>query len=268
MAVQSHSRSDVVDIASLVGHELGTPIATALLYLGIAECHCSAESRSSFVLAALSVARSEVKRLKRLVDRVTELERCGRAVIRPQSVDLSAVVRATIERALVTESRMPETVKVETQGALVGWWDDSAVEQIVRNLLSNAIKFGEDREVRVIVEASPEGARIVVQDYGVGIRAADRGRIFERSIRSPVHRGGGLGLGLWLVRELVIAHGGRVDVQSRVGHGSTFSVVLPEMPPENHRPARAAPGLLTPGLPSRVTVQAGVSRKTPWPGRR
>ena len=115
--------------------------------------------------------------------------------------------------------------------AVHGWWDQTAVEQIVSNLLSNALKFGQGRSIRLVVKATPAGASISVRDQGVGIAAADRTRIFERHEHAPAEEGGGNGLGLWLVRELTLAHGGRVTVHSRKGRGTTFTVVLRTQPP-------------------------------------
>jgi two-component system, OmpR family, sensor kinase len=217
-------------VTSLVNHELSSPLATALLYIGIAEGHCAAgpavQARS-----ALSVARAEIQRLKQLVDRVTELEQLGRAVLRPAQVDLGAVVADTVERAMLPDIAGESPVTIESPRGLVGWWDDIAVGQIVINLLSNALKFGHGGPVRVVVRASGDHAWISVQDSGVGVRPADRERIFERHACVPPDQGGGLGLGLWLVRELAIAHGGRAVVHSRPGHGATFVVHLRSQPP-------------------------------------
>jgi signal transduction histidine kinase len=221
-------------VTALVGHELSTPIATALLYLRIAECHCARPGGpNGLARTAVSVACAELDRLKRLVDRVLEIERLGRAVVRPQSVDLGAVVRGAVDRALgaIADAHLRDGVAVLGPASFVGWWDEIAVEQIVRNLLSNALKFGEGRPIRVVLETTPEGAALSVRDGGVGLRAGERGRIFERRASAPVSAGGGLGLGLWLVRELATAHGGAVAVDSRPGQGATFRVELPELSP-------------------------------------
>jgi signal transduction histidine kinase len=239
------SRRQTADVTALVGHELSAPIATALLYIRIAECHCAAaagRAPNGLARAALGVARAEVQKLKRLIDRVIEIERNGRAIVHADSVDLGAVVASTVERVLaaVADAALRDSVRVDVPRGFIGWWDDAAVEEMVRNLLSNALKFGAGRPIRVSVRAAPDGARISVQDEGPGVRAADRDRIFERHARASVAEGGGLGLGLWLARELAVAHGGGVSVQSSAGQGSTFVVDLPELLPPVSR-SRAEP---------------------------
>ena len=217
-------------VTSLVNHELSSPLATALLYIGIAEGHCAAGPPGQ-VRSALGIARAEIQRLKQLVDRVTELEQLGRAVLRPAMVDLGAVVADTVERAMLPGTDGESPVTLESPRGLIGWWDDIAVSQIVINLLSNALKFGHGGPVRIVVRASGDHAWISVQDSGVGVRSADRERIFERHACVPPDQGGGLGLGLWLVRELASAHGGRAGVHSRPGQGATFVVHLRAQPP-------------------------------------
>ncbi len=217
-------------VAALFGHELSMPLATALLYIGIAETHCGLAP--SGVRSALQVARREVQRLKALVDTLTELERFGRPTLQPRAGDLGAIVRAAVNRALATSLDAQVEVTIEASRPLTGWWDHAAVEQILANLLSNALKFGQGHPIRVEARHGDAGVVVIsVSDRGVGVAAGDRARIFERNIRAPARHGGGLGLGLWLVRELALAHGGRVSLQSRKGRGTTFTISLRSQPP-------------------------------------
>ncbi len=211
------------EIVKLIRHELNTPLATALLYIGIAE-GSAAEMAGGTVKSALRVVRGEVQRLKGLIDTLTELECVGRATVRPRLVDVGETVRTTVQR--LTALCDAPNVRVVTLGKLQGWWDRSMVEQIVGNLLSNAVKFGQGRPVRVEVRPVGAGACLVVRDHGVGVAPAEQTSIFERNVHAPADQGGGLGLGLWLVRELAAAHGGWVSLESRKGHGATFTVFL------------------------------------------
>jgi signal transduction histidine kinase len=223
------------NIVKLIRHELNTPLATALLYLGIAE-GSAAELPEGVVHSALRVARAEVQRLKTLLDTVTELECVGYATPRPRSINVGDTVRATVERLVAVHDAT--TVRVVTLGDLQGWWDRSMVEQIVGNLLSNALKFGLGRPIRIDVKPAEYGVHISVRDHGLGISASDQEWIFERNVHAKPEEGGGLGLGLWLVRELASAHGGWVTLESRKGRGSTFTVFL-----RTQRPVTDAGGL-------------------------
>jgi signal transduction histidine kinase len=235
-------------IVKLLRHELNTPLATALLYIGIAE-GSAAELPEGVVHSALRVARAEVQRLKTLLDTVTELECVGYATPRPRSIDVGETVRATVRRLVAV--REAATVRVVTLGDLQGWWDRSMVEQIVGNLLSNALKFGLGRPIRLEVKPAEYGVHISFRDHGIGVSACDQEWIFERNRHATPEEGGGLGLGLWLVRELASAHGGWVTLESRKGRGSNFTVFL-----RTQRPSTDAGGLADVGL-----------RGAPWQAR-
>jgi signal transduction histidine kinase len=251
------------NIVKLIRHELNTPLATALLYIGIAE-GSAAELPEGIVHSALRVARTEVQRLKTLLDTVTELECVGYATPRPRSINVGETVRATVQRLVAV--RDAATVRVVTAGDLHGWWDRSMVEQIVGNLLSNALKFGLGRPIRIDVKPAEYGVHLSVRDHGVGVAVSDQESIFERNVHARPEEGGGLGLGLWLVRELASAHGGWVTLESRKGRGSTFTVFL-----RTQRPLADLGGLGT-GIGLRESYwQEKVPRshkKTPLLGRR
>src|SRR6185369_15214094 len=152
-------------LVALVGHELRTPLAAALLYLDIADKRASGGAGTSSVRTALAVARGEVQRLEQLVRRVMELERFGRAVIHPGRCDLARVVRTAVQRAgsVYREARTRIRLEIPTGDGFIGWWDAMAVEQIVQNLLSNALRFGKGHPIQVVLESAPTGVRLVVR---------------------------------------------------------------------------------------------------------
>jgi signal transduction histidine kinase len=101
----------------------------------------------------------------------------------------------------------------------------------VTNLLSNAAKYGAGRPIEIEVDGAEETARFSIRDHGIGIPAENQARIFERFERAVSDRHyGGLGLGLWIVRQIVDAFGGKIRVESKAGAGSTFTVLLPRVP--------------------------------------
>ena len=110
-----------------------------------------------------------------------------------------------------------------------GEWDRLRIEQVITNLLANAVKFGAGEPVRVALTCSPALATISVRDEGIGIARADHERIFELFHRTPTERPfGGLGLGLWIARQIVGAMGGSIEVKSALSQGAEFLVTLPQ----------------------------------------
>jgi signal transduction histidine kinase len=229
-APASRRQSTSADIAAAVSHEIRAPLASALLYMAILEREIDGGAGPGQARSALAIARQEISRVERLVARVTEMHRFGRPVMCPRRVDFAQVVVESVQRALAgNRSRL---VRLEIDpGDLTGWWDDTAVEQIVHNLLSNALKFGEERPVDVVVARGNGFVRLSVRDRGIGLSADARAHAFDRRARAPLGRSPGLGLGLWFVRELAEAHGGKASVRSRLGEGATFTVTLRPLEP-------------------------------------
>jgi signal transduction histidine kinase len=223
-------RSSSAEVAAAVSHEIRAPLASALLYMAILEREIDAGTGPGQARSALTIARQEISRVERLVARVTEMHRFGHPVMRPRRVDLGQVVVESVQRALAGNHSRLVHLEIDP-GDLNGWWDDTAIEQIVHNLLSNALKFGEERPVDVTVVRSEGFVRLSVRDRGVGLSAEARAHVFDRRVRSPLARSPGLGLGLWFVRELAEAHGGKASVRSRLGDGATFTVTLRPLAP-------------------------------------
>jgi signal transduction histidine kinase len=144
-------------------------------------------------------------------------------------MDLVATIREIAARLedQLRESRSELTVRAPAR--LIGRWDRERLEAVVSNLITNAINYGEGQPIDIELEDLGPAARLRVIDRGIGISNADQQRIFMRFERAiPEQYRSGLGLGLWLAKRIVEAHGGTIEVQSRPGAGSTFTVELPK----------------------------------------
>jgi signal transduction histidine kinase len=150
-----------------------------------------------------------------------------------QDLDLVKIVKDVVDQMQDEISRSGSKVSVHATGSTVGHWERRRLDQVVTNLLSNALKFGSHQPVVITVETAEEDrVRLNVTDHGIGIPPHDQTRIFEPFQRAVSDRHfGGFGLGLWIVRQLVEAHGGTIGVISEPG-STTFTVELPRSGPQ------------------------------------
>jgi signal transduction histidine kinase len=233
------------EFLAIASHELKTPLAALSLQIGSIR-RATGEHAEPGSLAAknrdrLERARVQIERLTRLVDELLDVSRMtvGRPLLTPEPFDLSEAVQDLASRMQEQASRVGCALNVAAAEPVVGTWDKLRIEQVVSNLLSNAFKYGEGRPVEVAVEATDSCAVVRVRDRGMGIGPEDLVRIFERferATRGTRHKG--LGLGLYIARQVVDAHGGEIRVESARGEGSTFTVELPLATPAHADAAR------------------------------
>jgi signal transduction histidine kinase len=152
----------------------------------------------------------------------------GKLRLERAEVNLVALARDVVSHFKEEAARVGCTLTFVADGPLVGWWDGFRMEQVVTNLLANALKYGAGKPVEVSVGAEGRLARLTVRDHGIGLEPEDAERIFERFERaSSATSYAGLGLGLYIVRQIVALHGGAIHVDSRPGDGAAFTVDLP-----------------------------------------
>jgi signal transduction histidine kinase len=178
----------------------------------------------------MDVAERQVKRLASLVHQLLDVSRlaAGRLALELEQFDLVDLVRDVASRFADEEARGGSSIAVVADGPIEGRWDKLRIDQVLTNLLTNAVRYGQREPVDVTVAAENGLAVLRVRDRGIGIALEDQGRIFERFERAaPLRNYGGVGLGLWIVKELVAALGGNVSVTSEPGEGATFTVELP-----------------------------------------
>lgn len=176
----------------------------------------------------LAVSQRQVDRIKTLVAQLLDVSRLGSGhlVLEPQPVDLAELARAVVAR-FAAQPETPE-ISVVCEGRPVGVWDLFRLDQVITNLVSNALKYGEGKPVEVQVGSADGQARLCVVDHGIGVPSDQQERIFGRFERAvPARNYAGLGLGLWIVKQVVEASGGGVSVESAKGEGARFTVRLP-----------------------------------------
>jgi signal transduction histidine kinase len=222
-----HLRDDFLSVA---GHELRTPLTALQLQLMavvkfLEDARPVAEIRPRADKAARSLCR-----VNTLVDQLLDISRisAGKLTLERTTFDLAEAVKEIIDRSGEEVARAACPVAFSASGVVLGEWDRVRIEQIVTNLLGNAIKYGQGKPIEVAVDGEGDRARVRVKDFGIGISPADQERIFQRFERAVSSRHfGGLGLGLWVSRQLVEAHGGTIRVQSVPDQGAEFEVELP-----------------------------------------
>lgn len=218
---------------AMVSHELRSPVQALLLHLEgsllLARNH---PDPATFLTARVDKALGRVKLLSELIDRFLDVSRiqAGRIDLALDETDLVGLTRAVLARQSDELSWAGCPVTLVAPPAVVGRWDAARLEAVIGNLLSNARKYGAGRPVLVRIEdGSPAQARLAVEDHGPGVPPADQARIFERFERivSGGPKVSGVGLGLWIARSFVEAHGGTIAVANREGGGAAFTVTLP-----------------------------------------
>jgi signal transduction histidine kinase/CHASE3 domain sensor protein len=223
------------DFLSIASHELKTPVTTLQIQIQsfIRKLQGSARNElADVLLTRLQSSERQVERLTHLINNLLDISRItgGRLDLTIEDVDFAQVVRDAAGRLEETFSRAGCPLTVAASGPQMGRWDRLRLEQIVTNLLSNALKYGAGRPVEVSLSTAQgsEGVVLEVADHGIGIAPENVPRIFERFERAVSgHHYGGLGLGLWIVRQIVEGLGGRIRVRSQPGAGSVFRVELP-----------------------------------------
>jgi signal transduction histidine kinase len=223
------------EFIATIAHELRNPLTPLVFQARVITARLaspnSTESVSpDWVLTEVRRLEHQLQRVTEVLDGLLDLSRLssGRIDLRLEDVDLGEVLRDVIS-GFQAELAMSECeVRLEHTGPLVGLWDRMRIEQVCRNLLSNAFRYGARRPIDVRIEGDDAFVVLTVRDYGVGIDRQHQQRIFERFERGSVdRRGEGFGVGLWVVKSICLALGGTVSVESDIGKGAKFVVILP-----------------------------------------
>jgi signal transduction histidine kinase len=226
------ARDEFISIAS---HELKTPLTALKLRLGSAlrfgeRLTASGAPEAEKMSRALEASGATADRLGALVDDLLDVSRltAGRLALRVERVEIGELLREVVARLRDQAAEVGSTIELTIAAPVVGAWDRGRLEQLVTNLLSNAIKYGLGKPIAVSADGVGQRLRLRVRDAGMGIPRADQSRIFLAFERLPTaERVGGLGLGLYIGRQIAVAHGGTLTVESDAAVGATFTLELP-----------------------------------------
>jgi signal transduction histidine kinase len=224
------------EFLSIASHELKTPLTSLKLQSQIfARMVQKGDPRAydpTRLNAVMDQTTRQVTRLTRLVDDMLDISRIrtGKLTISLQPASLADLVRESVERMqpiFLKEKAPAPKIRGLAEGAVN--LDTVRMEQVINNLLTNALRYGKGSLVEVGLEKSGRLFTLSVSDHGIGIDDANLEKIFDRFERAvSANEVSGLGLGLFISRQIVQAHGGRIWAECKPGAGTTFSVELPE----------------------------------------
>ncbi|MES2261808.1 MAG: AAA family ATPase [Pseudomonadota bacterium] len=224
------------DFLAVASHELRTPLMPLQLQIHLIERHLPKlfenQESAAWLSKSLAMLKRQGKRLERLVNELLDIARItgGQLQLELAPVNLEEVTHEVMERLKESGESTPagSTLTLRCATPVTGNWDRLRIEQVVTNLLSNALKYGQGKPIFIDIASNGVQAVIAVTDHGLGIEPAHLQRIFGRFERAVSARDfGGLGLGLYIVSEIVNTMGGSIEISSTLGEGSAFTVTLP-----------------------------------------
>jgi len=236
------------DFMSMVSHELRTPLNTLYLETQVRKLHLSKGNTVHFgpdrLPAMIERDQRQIQSMVRLIDDMLDVTRLrsGSLTIQPKPTDLAGLVRHVVETLAQQAEAAGCTITLDAPEPVEGSWDEFRIEQVATNLLTNALRYGGGKPVHLQVRRVQDWALLSVRDHGMGIAPDDQQRIFEQFERTEASRSkaAGLGLGLYITRQIVLAHGGHIEVSSQADEGATFTVRLPLVATSIEAPAAPA----------------------------
>ncbi|WP_312298985.1 hybrid sensor histidine kinase/response regulator [Stutzerimonas nitrititolerans] len=222
------------DFMSVVSHELKTPLNTLILEVQLRKLQLSRNNFAAFehdrLHAMVNRDERQIQSLIRLIDDMLDVSRIrtGKLSIRTSRVDLGQLVGGVVDDFAAQMEAAGCVLEYLCAETIVGVWDAFRVEQVLANLLTNAMRYGAGKPVQIRVSSRPDAACIEVRDHGIGISQKSLERIFHQFERAEgSESSAGLGLGLFIAEQIVKAHSGCIQVESREGEGALFRVTLP-----------------------------------------
>ena len=217
------------EFLSIASHELRTPLTTLNLRLEGLAAQVARGDHDGFP-RKIESAQRQAARLMTLVDSLLDVSRIttGHLTLQREAFDLADAAREVVDGFSEDAARARCPIALDIKAHAIGNWDRMRIEQILQNLLANAIKYAPHAPIDITVDAADRRGVVAVMDRGQGVSEADVERIFARFERAvPTIKYGGLGLGLFVAKQIAEAHGGAISVAPTPGGGATFRVELP-----------------------------------------
>lgn len=219
------------EFTSMAAHELRTPLNTLYLQTQVRR-HMPVGASVGDASNEAMVQRDErmIANMVRLIDDMRDTSRMqqGGMPIHPQTMDLAGMVGRVVQGFEAQAAAAGCVLTCAAPEQLKGYWDEFRIEQVLGNLLTNAIRYGPGKPIHVDMASAPPHAVLKVHDRGRGIAPEDCERVFERFVRAgDPSTAPGLGLGLYISRQIAQEHGGSLEVHNAVGSGSVFTLKLP-----------------------------------------
>ncbi len=216
---------------SAASHELKTPLTTLILQSQLLVQTLSRDSSDVELLKrSTEQIERQAQRMSRLINELLDVSRIAlnRLEVSPEPCDLRMLVDETVEAFQLQASGQGSKIEVTGDSSVTGQCDTFRIEQVIINLLTNAVRYGRAGTIHVHVAEQSDGVCFSVRDEGPGIPEKDIERIFDQFERAhKLQQTGGLGLGLYIARSIVEAHGGKISAANSPKGGAIFTVQLP-----------------------------------------
>jgi signal transduction histidine kinase len=225
-------RDEFISIAS---HELKTPLTSLKLQTQLHERALNRGDTSLFspdkLRKIVHGTNQQLDRLARLVEDMLDVSRIntGKLTVQKTQMDLTSLIGEIIERLSPQLDEAECVLNMDLEKNVVGTWDPYRIEQVIGNLLSNAIRYSARKPVHLSLRTQASQVEVKVRDEGPGIAFEDQMRVFERFERAVTSKHiSGLGLGLYISKQIVESHQGQIQLESELGRGSTFTIRMPK----------------------------------------
>jgi PAS domain S-box-containing protein len=222
------------DFLSIASHELKTPLTSVAMQIEVIQKNLFPKSNQTYIETrlenALKLVARNSRRLDQLIEQLLDVARLNSEKLGVNFAhdDLAGLIGDMVEQFVDQIDASGSKVTLDLPNEAPATFDSIRIEQVIVNLLSNAVKYGQGKPIEISLRKEDPYWVIKIRDHGIGITCDHLDNLFERFSRSKlVERISGLGLGLYITRQIVEAHHGSISVESEPGKGSTFTVKLP-----------------------------------------